>query len=125
MIRAKVVAFEGTAPGVEDTFTFTMQYEENGGAVTVEGVKPEWLPFWGPLVQVDPNKCVGWIVPAQITEPEGLLEVFFPIPPAVADCDPGQPQPGMMEMERRRIEGIQAVAPNDSGNTFPEGGGPI
>jgi hypothetical protein len=122
-IRAKITGFAGVAPGQEDAFTFSIQYEEGGGIVNLSGVKPEWLPYWGGSIQVDPAKCVGWIVPAQITQPEGRIEVFFSIPPAVADCaDQGQPSPGMTEAERERM-GIPAVSPSETGNTAPETGG--
>jgi hypothetical protein len=125
LVRAKITAFAGSPGGTEGEYTFTIQVEEGGGVVTYSGVQPENLPFWGTTVQVDPAKLVGTIIMAQMTRPQNIIECWFIVPPMVADCGQQPPSPGTMTDIERMRQGIPAVSPSDTGNTAPEGGGPI
>lgn len=122
-VRAKITAYAGQSPGPESGITFTVAVEEGGGIVTYSGVQSEWSGFWGMGINIDAARCVGWIVPAQLSMPEGRVEVFFIPPPAVAACDPGQPQPGQPMPDDVIREGIPAVSPSETGNIAPESGG--
>ena len=54
LLRAKVTAHTGVPGGSESEYTFTLSYEDADGVVTIDGVRPEWLPFWGDTLKVDP-----------------------------------------------------------------------
>ena len=99
LLRAKVTAHTGVPGGSESEYTFTLSYEDADGVVTIDGVRPEWLPFWGDTLKVDPSKLIGKIVPAQLSDPENRIEAFFYIPPMVSDCGTS-PGSALTEQER-------------------------